>query len=333
MCVFFLQFSYSGSEGIPVHVVQLTFLQLLSATAKQTFTYHCLNSAAWLHTATHSHEHAVHFRGANGEELMHENTHYIRALYDGCQVSNSNIYIYLTAVAAILFVDTFIIWFFVVFLWCRHAQDKRGQCWKLMLLFPIPSLYLMLLCLILGRGTRNLVSKLAQSVSMVSQTERDYSRSNLVGKRAMDTFHLKGENTFRTYPVQKKHLFINWFTYNSWTFILYVTIFMQYILNTHRNVTVAVTQLQTFIFREKYCFFFLAFSYIWLFLSFSTINPQQFMSPQTLWPSKNTILHSAALFHQFVIIKPQFVVFFVSFFLVFFLIIVIIICCIMYIGV
>lgn len=93
MCVFFLQFSYSGSEGIPVHVVQLTFLQLLSATAKQTFTYHCLNSAAWLHTATHSHEHAVRFRGANGEELTHENTHYIRALYDGCQVSNSNVYI------------------------------------------------------------------------------------------------------------------------------------------------------------------------------------------------------------------------------------------------
>uniref|UniRef100_A0A7N6A253 Fibrillar collagen NC1 domain-containing protein n=1 Tax=Anabas testudineus TaxID=64144 RepID=A0A7N6A253_ANATE len=79
------QFSYSGSEGIPVHVVQLNFLQLLSATAKQTFTYHCLNSAAWLHTASFSHEHALRFRGINGEELTHENTHYITALYDGCQ--------------------------------------------------------------------------------------------------------------------------------------------------------------------------------------------------------------------------------------------------------
>uniref|UniRef100_A0A671TWF5 Fibrillar collagen NC1 domain-containing protein n=1 Tax=Sparus aurata TaxID=8175 RepID=A0A671TWF5_SPAAU len=79
------QFSYSGSDSIPVHVVQLTFLQLLSATAKQTFTYHCLNSAAWLHTATFSHEHALRFRGSNGEELTHENTHYISALYDGCQ--------------------------------------------------------------------------------------------------------------------------------------------------------------------------------------------------------------------------------------------------------
>uniref|UniRef100_A0A8C9WZ00 Collagen, type V, alpha 3b n=1 Tax=Sander lucioperca TaxID=283035 RepID=A0A8C9WZ00_SANLU len=79
------QISYSGSDDVPVHVVQLTFLQLLSATAKQTFTYHCLNSAAWLHAATYSHEHALRFRGANGEELTHENTHYISALYDGCQ--------------------------------------------------------------------------------------------------------------------------------------------------------------------------------------------------------------------------------------------------------
>uniref|UniRef100_A0A667WAQ1 Collagen, type V, alpha 3b n=1 Tax=Myripristis murdjan TaxID=586833 RepID=A0A667WAQ1_9TELE len=75
------QFSYTGSDGVPVHVVQLTFLKLLSATAKQTFTYHCLNSAAWLHTATYSHEHALRFRGSNGEELTHENTHYLGKNY------------------------------------------------------------------------------------------------------------------------------------------------------------------------------------------------------------------------------------------------------------
>uniref|UniRef100_A0A665T583 Collagen, type V, alpha 3b n=1 Tax=Echeneis naucrates TaxID=173247 RepID=A0A665T583_ECHNA len=79
------QFSYSGSDGDPIHIVQLNFLKLLSATARQTFTYHCLNSAAWLHTATLGHEHALRFRGSNGEELTHENTHYITALYDGCQ--------------------------------------------------------------------------------------------------------------------------------------------------------------------------------------------------------------------------------------------------------
>ncbi|MEQ2201300.1 hypothetical protein XENOCAPTIV_010468, partial [Xenoophorus captivus] len=79
------QFSYSASDGVSIHIVQLTFLKLLSATAKQTFTYHCLNSAAWLHTATYSHEHALRFRGSSGEELTHENTHYVSALYDGCQ--------------------------------------------------------------------------------------------------------------------------------------------------------------------------------------------------------------------------------------------------------
>lgn len=85
-CPILVQFSYSGSEGVPVHVVQLTFLQLLSATARQTFTYNCLNSVAWLHGAAQTYEPALRFRGANGEELTHENTQYISALYDGCQV-------------------------------------------------------------------------------------------------------------------------------------------------------------------------------------------------------------------------------------------------------
>lgn len=89
-CGAFVQFSYSGSDGTSIHIVQLTFLKLLSATARQTFTYHCLNSAAWLHAAVHSHQHALRFRGSNGEELTHENTHYINALYDGCQVSNND---------------------------------------------------------------------------------------------------------------------------------------------------------------------------------------------------------------------------------------------------
>lgn len=74
-----------------MHVVQMTFLQLLSATAKQTFTYHCLNSAAWLHTATQGHEHALRFRASDGEELSHDNTHYIRPQYDGCQVSHVSV--------------------------------------------------------------------------------------------------------------------------------------------------------------------------------------------------------------------------------------------------
>jgi hypothetical protein len=73
-----------------VHVVQLTFLKLLSATAKQSFTYHCLNSAGWLDTAGVGHRRALRFRGSNGEELTHENAHYIDATYDGCQVGGGD---------------------------------------------------------------------------------------------------------------------------------------------------------------------------------------------------------------------------------------------------
>lgn len=177
MCII-LQFSYTGSEGIPVHVVQLNFLQLLSATAKQTFTYHCLNSAAWLDAATHSHEQALRFRGANGEDLTHENTHYVRALYDGCQVGNMDIHLTVHTPHFFFKPDCLI-----VFLCCRHARGKRGRCWNLTLRCPPHSPSSMLPCPILGRGTRNLVSKLAQFATMVSQDEGDYIRSNLIGKK------------------------------------------------------------------------------------------------------------------------------------------------------
>ncbi|XP_057699488.1 collagen alpha-1(XI) chain-like isoform X2 [Corythoichthys intestinalis] len=79
------EFSYTGADGAPVHVVQMNFLKLVSVTVRQTFTYHCLNSAAWLNSANGGHQLALRFRGGDGEELTHENTNYIRALYDGCQ--------------------------------------------------------------------------------------------------------------------------------------------------------------------------------------------------------------------------------------------------------
>ncbi|KAG7257260.1 hypothetical protein CRUP_012654, partial [Coryphaenoides rupestris] len=37
-------FSYSDSNRTPVHVVQITFLKLLSATARQRFTFTCQNA-------------------------------------------------------------------------------------------------------------------------------------------------------------------------------------------------------------------------------------------------------------------------------------------------
>lgn len=70
-----------------MHVVQLTFLKLLSATAKQTFTYTCQNSAGWFDSASRSYQRALRFRGSNDEELTQAKSPFINAVHDGCQVS------------------------------------------------------------------------------------------------------------------------------------------------------------------------------------------------------------------------------------------------------
>lgn len=74
-------------DGTPVHVVQLTFLKLLSATAKQRFTYTCQNSAGWFDSTSRSYQHALRFRGSNYEELTQAKSPFIHAVHDGCQVS------------------------------------------------------------------------------------------------------------------------------------------------------------------------------------------------------------------------------------------------------
>lgn len=79
------KFSYSSADGVPIHVVQLTFLKLLSATAHQSFTFHCLNAAGWLDTAAMGYGRALRFRASSGEELTHDNAHFIDATYDGCR--------------------------------------------------------------------------------------------------------------------------------------------------------------------------------------------------------------------------------------------------------
>ena len=68
--------------------VQLTFLKLLSATARQSFTYTCQNSAAWLDEAAGDHSRSARFLGANGEELSFNQTAAatITVPYDGCRV-------------------------------------------------------------------------------------------------------------------------------------------------------------------------------------------------------------------------------------------------------
>lgn len=82
------QLSYVDSNGEPIGVVQLGFLRLLSVQARQNFTYHCHRSVAWAdRTANNGHKRALHFQGANDEDLSYETSPYIKALVDGCSVS------------------------------------------------------------------------------------------------------------------------------------------------------------------------------------------------------------------------------------------------------
>lgn len=86
--LFHPQFSYVDADGSPVSVVQMTFLKLLSATARQSFTYSCQNSAAWLDEAAGDHSRSLRFLGANGEELSFNQmaAATITVPYDGCRV-------------------------------------------------------------------------------------------------------------------------------------------------------------------------------------------------------------------------------------------------------
>ncbi|NXU28882.1 CO5A1 protein, partial [Thalassarche chlororhynchos] len=78
------QFSYTDSESQPLGVVQLTFLRLLSVSARQNFTYHCHHSVAWHSTTSGDHQRALRFLAANEEELSYDTSPYIKAVMDGC---------------------------------------------------------------------------------------------------------------------------------------------------------------------------------------------------------------------------------------------------------
>lgn len=81
------QLSYLDVEGNSINMVQMTFLKLLTASARQNFTYHCHQSAAWYDVSTGSYDKALRFLGSNDEEMSHDNSPYIKALSDGCAVS------------------------------------------------------------------------------------------------------------------------------------------------------------------------------------------------------------------------------------------------------
>jgi hypothetical protein len=89
MCSLFSysQLSYLDVEGNSINTVQMTFLKLLTASARQNFTYNCHQSAAWYDVSSGSYDKALRFLGSNDEEMSHDNNPYIKALYDGCAVS------------------------------------------------------------------------------------------------------------------------------------------------------------------------------------------------------------------------------------------------------
>ncbi|XP_030403547.1 collagen alpha-3(V) chain [Gopherus evgoodei] len=81
------KFSYVDADGNPLSVTQVTFLRLLSASARQHFTLSCQDSAAWFHAGAASYALALRFRGADGQELGHSRPAApVHALHDGCQL-------------------------------------------------------------------------------------------------------------------------------------------------------------------------------------------------------------------------------------------------------
>lgn len=81
------QLSYVDADGNSINMVQMTFLRLLTASARQNFTYHCHQSVAWHDATSDNYDKALRFLGANDEEMSYDNNSYITAVSDGCAVS------------------------------------------------------------------------------------------------------------------------------------------------------------------------------------------------------------------------------------------------------
>ncbi|CAM9130919.1 unnamed protein product, partial [Lampetra fluviatilis] len=79
--------SYVDLDGRPVGAVQMTFLRLLSSSARQNVTYLCRDAVAWVDAhggAGSPHARSVRMLAANDEEISHDASPYVRALHDGC---------------------------------------------------------------------------------------------------------------------------------------------------------------------------------------------------------------------------------------------------------
>lgn len=189
---------------------------------------------------------------------------------------------------------------------------------------------------------------LAQSATMVSQAAEYYSWSNLIGKRAVDTFfYMHGENTLKTDLMRIYTLiYLQQCSFNTWTFIFHADILslaetslthLIYLLRTDSHIVFLravrrpdvwqpFPQLETSHFRHSFSSSFLHFcSYIFESMH-SSLNIVPSMQNHTqvskhcgqwiIFKSME-ILYFTNIRPSCVIIKPQFVVFFfVLFFLV-----------------
>ena len=79
---FHFQISYDS-----VGPVQMRFLRLLSETARQNFTYTCINSAGWYDDSLRNYKNALVFRGDN-EDTFSAGKNKPEVTYDGCKVSD-----------------------------------------------------------------------------------------------------------------------------------------------------------------------------------------------------------------------------------------------------
>uniref|UniRef100_A0A673LPY7 Collagen, type XI, alpha 1b n=1 Tax=Sinocyclocheilus rhinocerous TaxID=307959 RepID=A0A673LPY7_9TELE len=78
--------SYVDVEESSINSVQMTFLKLLSSSARQNFTYICHQSVAWYDAKADNYGKALRFLGSNDEEMSYDNNPFIKALSDGCSV-------------------------------------------------------------------------------------------------------------------------------------------------------------------------------------------------------------------------------------------------------
>uniref|UniRef100_A0A3B5MWE8 Collagen, type XI, alpha 1b n=1 Tax=Xiphophorus couchianus TaxID=32473 RepID=A0A3B5MWE8_9TELE len=78
--------NYVDGGDNSINAVQMTFLKLLSSSARQNFTYICHQSVAWYDSKADNYDRALRFLGSNDEEMSYDNNPFIKSLMDGCSM-------------------------------------------------------------------------------------------------------------------------------------------------------------------------------------------------------------------------------------------------------